>query len=801
MDGLGEAAGLEHGQANQEQANQEQANQDQPLSLPLYAAGFVITLCGILAANAALTEPDFGWMTDTIMLSGLGFLFSYGSRRLRIAPRALDFGFAAAALLALACVAFGQINVVQLLPLGADRRDLQLMSGLVWGSTLWSWTLRSDNRVVGATVPAMAVLGMAATIDVNTPVLVCFGAFILTVIFLLIHQNFLQNRGRAAGRPGAAPRRLLLAHLAQAGVCGLAVLLAGIVVIVPAQAVFQHLSLAQAIRHLAAIQADPGNPAAIQRFSDDDNLAIGTGDAWSASPDVVMRVTPSDGQPHYWRGRTYDVYTGDGWQSSLEDDQKPIINGTPAGGAMSFGIPDSDDAAAPNTVADYTIGSGLTPGDLGQPAARPPLTTTCEVRGETNQFYYADAPRQIIFDTRRNSAGLQTWQDGRLGLHDGGAVRFQYQVVSALPPDLSQPGVADRLRLAGTAYPDAVKRLYLLRDGAVQPDDLAFYQQCVADALQNLPPSQRDPLDEAEALRDWVSKRCVYTLTPPALPDDTDHVHAFLGDTRKGYCDMFASSLAVLCRTAGIPARLAVGFAPGDPEGSSFNLRAEDKHAWTEVYFPGTGWIEMDATAGTQTDGTVPNAASSHKTSWLSRLHLPSGDWNLIYPLVGLILAIAAYVAKTELYDPWQQNRRRLALTVLRILPSPSPGRALAHPYARLTQSLAAVGMPRHPEETPREYAARVLPQLPPLEQEWSVSLPSALVSDLTAAFTEAAYGDPTAPAPPVQPWNSRLAAFESAARRIARARFWQRVLRLGREPERTGVVENPGKEASFGRR
>ena len=192
----------------------------------------MITLCGILAANAALTEPDFGWMTDTIMLSGLGFLFSYGSRRLRIAPRALDFGFAAAALLALACVAFGQINVVQLLPLGADRRDLQLMSGLVWGSTLWSWTLRSDNRVVGATVPAMAVLGMAATIDVNTPVLVCFGAFILTVIFLLIHQNFLQNRGRAAGRPGAAPRRLLLAQLAQAGVCGLAVLLAGIVVIV-----------------------------------------------------------------------------------------------------------------------------------------------------------------------------------------------------------------------------------------------------------------------------------------------------------------------------------------------------------------------------------------------------------------------------------------------------------------------------------------------------------------------------------------------------------------------------------------
>ena len=156
----------------------------------------------------------------------------------------------------------------------------------------------------------MAVLGMAAEIDVNTPVLVCFGVFILTVIFLLIHQNYLQNRGRAAGLLSSAPERLLLAQLAQAVFCGVAVLLIGLSVIVPAQAVFSHLSLAQAIRHLAAIQTDRGSPNTVQRFYDEDNLAIGTGDAWSSSPDVFMRVTPSDGQPHYWRGRTYDVYTG-----------------------------------------------------------------------------------------------------------------------------------------------------------------------------------------------------------------------------------------------------------------------------------------------------------------------------------------------------------------------------------------------------------------------------------------------------------------------------------------------------------
>ena len=748
-------------------------------SLPLYAAGFVITLCGILAANAALTEPDYGWMADTTLLAGLGFLFSYGCRRLGVPPRAIDIGFSALLIGVLALIAFGQFNPVQLLPLGADRNDLRLMSAVVWGGTFWAWALRSDNRVAGTTVPAMAVLGMAATIDVNTPVLVCFGAFILTVIFLLIHQNFLQNRSRAAAASETSPRRLLTAQFVQAGLCGLSVLLAGTVVILPAQAVFSHLSLSQAIRHLAAIQADPGNPNAVQRFSDDDSLSIGTGAAWSSSPEVVMRVTPSDGQPHYWRGRTYDVYTGDGWQSSLEDDQTPNRAGT----AVSV--------AGTDNLTGYTLPAMLTPGDPAWTASAPLLASTFEVRGETNQFYYADAPTQIIFslESARDASGTLAGRDGRLGLIDGGAVRFPYQVVSRLPPDLSQPGVAARLRASGMEYPADVTTRYLAQSRAAAPEDLAFYRQCVAEAFSALPPGERNPLDEAEALRDWVSHRCVYTLTPPALPDDADHVHAFLGDTRRGYCDLFASSLAVLCRTAGIPARLAVGFAPGDPDGASFNLRAEDKHAWTEVYFSGSGWIEMDATAGTQTDGTVPNTGPSQKTSWLSRLHLDFGsDWSLVALLVGLILIIAAYVSKTEIYDPWRKSGR--ARTVPRRAARPASGQDLTHPYGRLTRSLARLGLPRRPEETPAEYAARVLPLLPPLEREWEVALSPPLVSELTAAFTEACYGNPAAPPPRAQPWDSRVSAFDAAARRVARGLFWQRLLRPSLRAARVGTRE-----------
>ena len=196
----------------------------------------------------------------------------------------------------------------------------------------------------------MAALGMAAEIDVNTPVLVCFGVFILTVIFLLIHQNFLQNKGRAAGsreafRPASAAGPACAGGAVRAG-----------------RAAGRNAGDCSGAGRLFASVAGPGDPPpglrsspthsanTVQRFSDDDNLSIGTGDAWSASPDVVMRVTPSDGQPHYWRGRTYDVYTGDGWQSSLENDQKPI-------GA---------DAGVARRRADrlrYTLPSASTPGD------------------------------------------------------------------------------------------------------------------------------------------------------------------------------------------------------------------------------------------------------------------------------------------------------------------------------------------------------------------------------------------------------------------------------------------------------
>jgi transglutaminase-like putative cysteine protease len=81
---------------------------------------------------------------------------------------------------------------------------------------------------------------------------------------------------------------------------------------------------------------------------------------------------------------------------------------------------------------------------------------------------------------------------------------------------------------------------------------------------------------------------------------------------RRGYCEQFAASMAVMARALGIPARVAVGFLPGEARGVSdtYRVHAHDAHAWPELWFTGVGWVPFEPTPGQRTGGapswTVP---------------------------------------------------------------------------------------------------------------------------------------------------------------------------------------------------
>ncbi len=88
-----------------------------------------------------------------------------------------------------------------------------------------------------------------------------------------------------------------------------------------------------------------------------------------------------------------------------------------------------------------------------------------------------------------------------------------------------------------------------------------------------------------------------YTLRPPALGNNP--VDRFLFDTRRGFCEHYASAFAVMMRAAGIPARIVLGYQGGEfnPLSGQYVIRQSDAHAWTEVWLEGQGWHRVDPTA------------------------------------------------------------------------------------------------------------------------------------------------------------------------------------------------------------
>jgi hypothetical protein len=88
-----------------------------------------------------------------------------------------------------------------------------------------------------------------------------------------------------------------------------------------------------------------------------------------------------------------------------------------------------------------------------------------------------------------------------------------------------------------------------------------------------------------------------YTLNPPVLGSDS--VDEFLFETRRGFCEHYAGSFALLMRAAGVPARIVTGYQGGEFNnvGNYLIVRQSDAHAWTEVWFEDRGWVRVDPTA------------------------------------------------------------------------------------------------------------------------------------------------------------------------------------------------------------
>ena len=90
------------------------------------------------------------------------------------------------------------------------------------------------------------------------------------------------------------------------------------------------------------------------------------------------------------------------------------------------------------------------------------------------------------------------------------------------------------------------------------------------------------------------------------VADDPDALLTFLTQTKAGFCQQYATAMAVLVRELGLPARVAVGYQSGTlQDDGQYLVQSDDAHAWVEVYFEGYGWLQFEPTPG---HGTHPNA-------------------------------------------------------------------------------------------------------------------------------------------------------------------------------------------------
>ena len=112
------------------------------------------------------------------------------------------------------------------------------------------------------------------------------------------------------------------------------------------------------------------------------------------------------------------------------------------------------------------------------------------------------------------------------------------------------------------------------------------------------------PYDGVLVMQQRLREDFVYSLDQPSGGAD-DPVDHFLFESREGHCEFYATAMAVLLRSAGVPARVVNGFHGGDynPAGDYFIVRQRHAHSWVEVYFPGLGWQLFDPTPTASSPG------------------------------------------------------------------------------------------------------------------------------------------------------------------------------------------------------
>jgi transglutaminase-like putative cysteine protease len=282
--------------------------------------------------------------------------------------------------------------------------------------------------------------------------------------------------------------------------------------------------------------------------------------------EVLLDVNTTDPTPEYFQLAVLDDFTGDAWEVGERDEGNSVSTNDP------LPVPTDIEVQMLSDVRSYQV----------------TISDAFDTKWLPLRYY----PISIKSD--------QTWRVDRTNLDayadsDDDSAGLTYEFSS----DLGAPTIGQLRRAAGPS---------------------ADYQRYVA-TPPNLPEVFRDlarkhtrdastAFDKARALESWFrSNAFTYDVSAAATSgSNIEDLVDFLKNSRVGYCEQYASAMAIMARTLDIPSRVVVGFLqPEQVDGNNWVFRGTDMHAWPELHFSGIGWVRFEPTPDTETsEGSEP---------------------------------------------------------------------------------------------------------------------------------------------------------------------------------------------------
>ena len=398
-------------------------------------------------------------------------------------------------------------------------------------------------------------------------------------------------------------------------------------------------------------------------------------DLGSRSGQVILTYTTTSPDIGPLRVFTMTSFDGRSWSDpeSPTSELAPVVSGSRL-------VP-----AGPQAPATPGVGVEVTIGRLQD--THLPITIAPRELSITGSWSY-DAARDEVLGRQATTAGLT------------------YSMSASIPT-----WTASQLAAAGRIVDVPVEALMVPQTSKTS---------AVRQIAQKVTAGAATPYEQAVALQNYFrdSRNFTYdTTVAPAVSDDA--VWDFL-QGKRGYCVHFATAMTVMARMLGIPARIAVGFLPGQANGTTYTVTGKQTHAWPELYFAGAGWVRFEPTPAVQTglapawtspataSGSTPSPSATSESSHPQTSSLPSvaptvgstgstgstGSWPAGWPWTGAAALIVVVGTVSGLLG-LRRHRRSANL---------GPEEA----WAALKQQLSGWDVPWSDASTPRTVVAAV---------------------------------------------------------------------------------------------